>query len=268
MLKIIKGTLLFCFIVIITPVLSQNTEYKEVHELSYRQDGDDYSKQQCLLDISYPVAVEDAPVVVWFHGGGLTGGHREVPEVLTKKGVVVVGVGYRLSPRVEVVDCIDDAAAAVAWVIKNISKYNGDPNKVFVSGHSAGGYLVSMIGFDRSWLQKYGVQADQLAGLIPFSGHTITHFTEREKRGIPGTQAIVDSLAPLYHVRKDAPPTLLITGDRELEMLGRYEENAYFYRMLKVVGHPEVDIMEMQGYDHGMTYPAFPILLKFIKNGL
>jgi len=49
----------------------------------------------------------------------------------------------------------------------------------------------------------------------------------------------VDDLAPLYHVRKDAPPLLLITGDRELEMLGRYKENAYLWRMMKVVGHTD-----------------------------
>jgi hypothetical protein len=60
----------------------------------------------------------------------------------------------------------------------------------------------------------------------------------RAERGIEGTRPVVDDLAPLYHVRKDAPPLLLITGDRELEMLGRYEENAYLMRMMKVVGHP------------------------------
>lgn len=69
--------------------------------------------------------------------------------------------------------------------------------------------------------------------------HAITHFTVRQERGIEGTQPVVDELAPLYHVRKDAPPLLLITGDREMEMMGRYEENAYRMRMMKVVGHPE-----------------------------
>ncbi len=73
---------------------------------------------------------------------------------------------------------------------------------------------------------------------IYYSGHVITHFTIRKERGIKGEQAVVDDLAPLFHVRKDSPPMLLITGDRELEMLGRYEENAYFWRMMQVVKHP------------------------------
>ena len=77
------------------------------------------------------------------------------------------------------------------------------------------------------------------------------------------TQPLIDSLAPLYHVRKDLPPMLLITGDRNLELYGRYEENAYLYRMMKLVGNTTTTLYELQGYDHGgMAVPAFPLLLK------
>ena len=57
---------------------------------------------------------------------------------------------------------------------------------------------------------------------------------------------------------------LLITGNREKELLGRYEEVAYFYRMMKVVEHPDVELMELDGYGHNMVYPAIPLLLNFI----
>ena len=81
---------------------------------------------------------------------------------------------------------------------------------------------------------------------------------------------IFRSLAPMqwvgFHVRKDAPPILLISGDRELEMLGRYEESAYFWRMLKNAGHTDVTLLELDGYNHGqMADPAFPLLLQFMK---
>jgi hypothetical protein len=110
------------------------------------------------------------------------------------------------------------------------------------------------------------VDANDIAGLIPFSGHAITHFTMRKERGIPGTQPIVDEWAPLYHVRADAPPLVLITGDRELELLGRYEENAYLMRMMKVAGHEQTVLYELQGFDHGgMDKPAHSILLKHVK---
>ncbi len=66
-------------------------------------------------------------------------------------------------------------------------------------------------------------------------------------------------------MRADAPPLLLITGDREKEMLGRYEENAYMMRMMKVSGHKDTTILELKGYGHGITKPAFPILLKEIQ---
>ena len=115
-------------------------------------------------------------------------------------------------------------------------------------------------------IENSDIDANDIAGLIPLTGHAITHFTVRDEMGISGTQPIIDKFAPLYHVRKDAPPILLITGNRELEMLGRYEENAYLMRMLKVVGHPDVELMELDGYGHGIGYPSMPILLNKIKD--
>jgi len=121
-----------------------------------------------------------------------------------------------------------------------------------------------MIGLDKSWLGVHGIDANRIAGLIPFSGQTITHFTIRKERGISDKTPVVDNLAPLNHVRADAPPLLLITGDRELELLGRYEENAYLMRMMKIAGHKNTRLFELQGYGHNMTEPAFPLLLNEI----
>ena len=116
------------------------------------------------------------------------------------------------------------------------------------------------------YLEKYNIDANDIAGLIPLTGHTITHFTVRDEMGIKGTQPVIDKYAPLFHVRNNSSPILLITGNRELEMLGRYEENAYLYRMLKVVGHQNVELMELDGYGHGIGYPSMPILLKKINS--
>ena len=64
-------------------------------------------------------------------------------------------------------------------------------------------------------------------------------------------------------MRPSAPPLLLITGDRELELLGRYEENAYLARMMRLAGHKQTRLLELDGSDHGgMAEPAFPLLLK------
>jgi len=245
-------------------ILLAQTGFRTIENIPYKS-GDAYTGERCLLDIRTPEKAGTFPVVVWFHGGGLTGGNKYFPAPLLEGEMVLVAPNYRLSPEVKVTGCIDDAAAAVAWVFEHISDYAGDPEEVIVSGHSAGGYLASMIGLDKQWLAKYGIDADDIDALFPFSGHTITHFTVRKERGIPGTQPVVDELAPLFHVRKDAPPLYLMTGDRELEMLGRYEENAYMYRMMKVAGHEETYLFEFDGHGHGpMVTPGCHVLLKYI----
>ncbi len=114
---------------------------------------------------------------------------------------------------------------------------------------------------------KYGEDVDKVAALIPFSGQAITHYQNRRDRGISDYQPIIDTEAPLYWVRKDCPPILLICGQRERELLGRYEENAYLWRMLQLVGHKNAYLYELDGFDHGTMYgPAHSILLEYIRN--
>ena len=137
-------------------------------------------------------------------------------------------------------------------MVKHIAEYGGDPRRIFVAGHSAGGYLTSMIGLDKRWLEPYGIDPDTtFAALIPYSGQVVTHFARRREMGIPDTQVVVDDMAPFNYVRPDCRPILILSGDREREMLGRYEENAYFWRMMRVAGHPDVRIYEFDGFDHG-----------------
>lgn len=264
-----KFALLFSFLFIGLISIAQTTEYETKTNISYYtaaiNKSDQYINERCVLDIYYPKNTKSFATIVWFHGGGLTGGNKEIPEALKNKGFAIIGVNYRLAPKVKAAKAIDDAAAAVAWTFKNISNYGGDPSLIFVSGHSAGGYLASMIGLDKKYLKKEDIDANKIAGLIPFSGQCITHFEIRKENGIPEKQPTIDSLAPLFHVRADAPPLLLITGDRELEMLGRYEENAYMARMMKLSGHTQTKLYELDGYGHGMTEPAFPLLINEVN---
>lgn len=227
-----------------------------------------YQRERCKLDLYLPETKKGFSTIVWFHGGGLTSGNKKIPEGLKAKGHAVIAINYRLSPKVKVTEILDDAASAVAWVFRNIESFGGDSARVFVSGHSAGGYLTSMLGVNHDLLKAHGIDANKIAGLIPYSGHTITHFTVRKERGVEAKRPIIDEMAPLFHVRADAPPFLLITGDRELEMLGRYEENAYFFRMMKVAGHKDIKIMELDGYGHQIPNPAHPLLLNFVKRVL
>ena len=231
----------------------------------YRE-GDAYCREKCRLLISAPTDEARHPVIVWFHGGGLTGGKAKLPETLCKSGHLVISVGYRLVPNVSVAEIIDDAAAAVAWVFANAPRYGGDTTRVFLAGHSAGGYLVSMLGLDKKYLARYGLDADRLAAIVPYSGQSLTHFAERKAHGIDALTPTIDDLAPMAHLRADAPPIFVISGDREKEMNGRYEENAYFVRMLRLNGHPDVRFVELGGFSHGaMAAPAHYLLLQYIR---
>jgi acetyl esterase/lipase len=263
-----KG-LLFIICTIISYTATAQQQYETAKAIHYYTDSvnrkDSYIDSQCVLDLYYPKGSTNFATIVWFHGGGLTGGHRELPEQLMNKGYAVAGVGYRFSPRVRSPAYIEDAAAAVAWVFQHIKEYGGNDKLIFLSEHSAGGYLDLMITLDKHYLNKYNIDANNIAALIPFSGQAITHFTIRQERGLTATQPVIDSLAPLYYVRKDLPPMVLITGDRNLELYGRYEENAYLYRMMKLVGNTTTTLYELQGYDHvGMAAVAFPLLLKAV----
>jgi len=262
---------IFLFSVLLVSAQSKagSVSYKTELNISYRtgENLDEYMNERCVLDIYYPENIDSFTTVVWFHGGGLSAGEKSIPERLKNRKLAVIAVNYRLSPKVKSPSFIDDAAAAVAWTFKNISKYGGDPKKIVVSGHSAGGYLACMIGLDKHYLAAYGIDANSIEKLVPFSGQMITHFIIRKERGIPDNQPVVDEYAPQFHVRADSPPLYLITGDRELELLGRYEENAYMWRMMKLSGHQQTTLYELDGFNHGgMAEPAFDLLLKIIKN--
>lgn len=244
--------------------------YKTLNEIPYytaeQSQQNEYIQERCKLDLYYPTNIKDFPTVVWFHGGGLKGGRKSIPKELQDQGIAIVAVNYRLFPKAKKPAYLEDAAAAVAWTFQHIKEYGGNPDLIFVAGHSAGGYLTSMLGLDKRWLAAHDIDANQIAGLIPYSGHCITHMTVREEMGIERDQPIIDDMAPLFHARKDAPPILLITGDRELEFPTRYEENAYMHSLLKVVKHPQAQLFELDGFTHGtMVKPGHFLLLKEVS---
>ena len=107
---------------IILTVLSQSVIAQDVKEkIEYKTDtaiqyyseetmkGDNYMQEMCVFDFYYPTNIKDFPTIVWFHGGGLTQGKRSIPEYLKNRGFAIIGVDYRLSPKVKAVECIKDA---------------------------------------------------------------------------------------------------------------------------------------------------------------
>lgn len=262
------SNLLAFFFLLISYGTAFAQKYRTVENISYckNTDTDSYKKERCKLDLYIPTDQKNFSTIVWFHGGGLEEGNKYVPLELKEKGVAVVAVNYRLSPKAKAPSYIEDAAEAVAWAFSHIASYGGDPKKIYVSGHSAGGYLALMVGLDTTYLQQYGVSANQIKGLAPISGQTNTHYTIKKERGQSMAIPQIDQYAPLSFARNNAPAMLLMTGDPKLELPARYEENAHLAAILKQVGHPKTSLYQLQGFDHGGVYaPGCLLMLKWIK---
>jgi acetyl esterase/lipase len=247
-------------------------EYATENNIGYYADArDDYQKEHCKLDVYYPKASKGFPTVVWFHGGGLTAGERYFPGLLKQRGIAVAAVSYRLAPKAQTPSFIEDTAASVAWAMRNIERYGGDPQKVFVAGHSAGAYLIAMIAMDPKWLAAHGLSHRQLAGVIAISGQMSTHPTIRKLRGDKDSRLrpVIDEYAPLYHVAKDLPPIAFVVGGRDIEIEARVEENQLIYATLRAMGHTAVEFHEMSGLNHDTVEKGGQILIpEFIQRTL
>lgn len=266
-----KRNIFLLFFLFCTCIFHAQDLYKTDKSLSYISvsEKDAYRKERCKLDIYYPVEKKSFPTIVWFHGGGLEGGGKHIPRELMNKGFAVIAVDYRLSPQAKNPAYIEDVAAAVAWVFDNIENYGGNKDRIFVSGHSAGGYLALILAMDKKYLEAYGADADKVAAYFPISGQTVTHFTIRKERGLPDGVPIIDEYAPVNKVRKDTPPIILITGDRELEMADRWEENAFLASVAKNIGNKNVRLYELQGFDHGeVVGPGCYLIVNHIRKSI
>ena len=235
--------------------------------------GIEYAERPgCVLDVQYPEATTGFPTVVWFHGGGLTSGSRYFAQFGDSK-IAQVAAGYRLLGKDAKTgaDCIEDAAAAVAWTLKHIAEYGGDPKKVFVGGMSAGAYLSMMVGMAPEYLARHGIRNADLAGIAAISGQATKHFNVRKFSGDTDPQFVpkIDSLAPLAHVSADLPPILCICGQPPYEWKCRSEENRLLIASCAALGHKNAKFVQLDYCDHGRVHnAALPYVVMFVRGRL
>ncbi|MCA9096261.1 MAG: alpha/beta hydrolase [Planctomycetaceae bacterium] len=230
-------------------------EIRIVRDVAYRPDAEtDYERTRCKLDLYLPAETKDAPSILWFHGGSLRFGDKGgaieqgIGKHFAEEGIIFISANYRLHPQVSYPAYVEDAAAAFAFLHGTIETYGGSPRRIFISGHSAGGYLVAMVGLDPQFLAKSKLSPSDIAGVIPVTGQMLTHSTVRKEQEVPETRPVIDAASPCWHVRRDAPPFLNLAGSEDLPT--RAEENIYFISALKAIGHPDATYLQIEGRSH------------------
>ena len=216
----------------------------------------EHPQQEIYLSIPLQQTEGPFPVVVWYHGGGLTIDGPSPVQTLWNNRLAIAEVRYRTSGvEATAVDALEDSTAALAWILDHIADYGGDPKSVFIGGISAGGWLSGMIGMNPNLLAKYGHSHHELKGLILVTGQMTTHFQLKHDLHYErlGTIPVIDEYAPIYWMAPDVPPLVCITGSEGYDMAGRPAENAYMVQMLKVLGHPDATHIVLDGFTHAAT---------------
>jgi acetyl esterase/lipase len=201
----------------IVDALTPSSAYVATTDIAY---GDGPRRK---LDVYVPAALAPgakAPVVVFFYGGswrfGEKADYRFVGTALAAKGIIAVIADYRLFPEVSYPEFLVDTAQAVAWTHREIARYGGDVDRIFIAGHSAGAYDAAMVAFDPRWLAPYGLKPSQFRGFVGLAGpyNFLPIVDEGVKEVFHWPDTPPDS-QPINHVTKDSLPSLLIAAKKD-----------------------------------------------------
>jgi acetyl esterase/lipase len=213
---------------------------EKVKDVAYF-DGPGADKVKHRLDLFLPRGKKDFPVLFFVHGGAWQRGDKAMLGIYSalgsfyaRRGVGAVVINYRLSPAVAHPEHVKDVARAFAWTYKNIARYGGRPDLLFVSGHSAGGHLIALLVTDPSYLKAEGLTVKAIRGAVALSG--VYRIPERYLASVFGTDPEVRKQAsPIEHVRAGLPPFLIVYGDNDYPGCGR-EPSEAFCKALKDKG--------------------------------
>jgi acetyl esterase/lipase len=221
--------------------------------------GREWSGGRGTLDLYLPPEGDGLPVLVFFHGGGLTNGDKERLTPLgvrfVKLGWVVVCPNYRLAPEWYYPAYMEDAAAAFKWVWDNIGSHGGDRGRITVSGGSAGGHITGLLTLNDHFLEAHELSISNITVSIPITGmmDATTAGDGRIAITYRGDAALAGTASPITHVRDDAPPMLLMVADGDTEL--RREQNVRMFEAMKAAGHPAVEFQILEDRTHGSIFP-------------
>ncbi len=205
------------------------------------------------LDVWVPKTPQkDAPVVVFFYGGSWNSGQRGdygfAARAFAEAGFLVVIPDYRLIPTHPFPAFLEDGAAAVAWTENNIAKHGGDPDKIFVAGHSAGAHIGAMITLNTSWLSKAKASRDAIKGFAGIAGpYDFLPMTNPAAIEAFGKLPDQKQSQPITFANKDAPPMVLFNGNKDTTV--KPENATSLAAAQKGVGG-SVEVIIYDGIDH------------------
>jgi acetyl esterase/lipase len=212
-----------------------------------------------FLDIYLPVNKKNAPVLMFVHGGGWRSGskdkkvYKNFANIFAQHGYVTVVLNYRLSGQAKHPVQIEDVASAFAWTYRNIDKYGGDPQKIFISGHSAGGHLVTLLALDPYYLNKLNIPEGAIKGVLALSAiYDITKMRRRSMKTMAEPAfgedpAVWKKVSPINYVRKGLPPFLVLYAQRDTKTL---KEQAKTFANALLKKDNRVTIVEIKHEGH------------------
>lgn len=191
------------------------------------------------LDVYTPLNLtEPAPVVMFIYGGGWAHGDKFEYEfagrALASRGFVVVIPDYRLYPEVKYPEFLEDGARALKWIQDNIAGYHGDPERLFLAGHSAGAYNAVMLALDTSFAKEFGVTIP-INGVAAISGpYDFYPFEYGAVRNAFGDAPNPEGTQPVNLITSDTPPMLLMSGTKD--PIVRMQNTQHFAEKLRQQG--------------------------------
>jgi hypothetical protein len=216
----------------------------------------------CSLDMYLPDTDSPCPVFIFFHGGGLEGGSKDVSEDyknLSFQKIALVSVEYRMYPDARFPEFIEDAAKAINFV-KTYGETNNLFNKIFVGGSSAGAYLAMMNYFDSRYLGKYGIEPDSITGWIFDSGQPTVHYNVLRERGLDYRLVRIDEAAAIFFIDHDIDSScqstlLFIVAENDIP--NRLEQTKL---LLKTMDQYNYDMSKIAfKLISGCTHSSYPI---------
>ncbi len=234
--------------------------YKRHANIAYGADP------QQRLDVYVPetTAAGPRPVIVFWHGGRWRYGdktdYRFVGAALAESGYVAVVANYRHYPQVKMPGFLSDAAQAALWAAAHAKEYGGDPQHLYLMGHSAGAHLAAMVTLDPRYFAAAGQSAPHIAGVIGLSGpYDFLPLLEPDVQDMFGPPPLYPQSQPINFVRSDAPPMLLVHGLQDDTVRPKNSRN--FAAALQAVGAP-VTLKLYPKISHSDTVAALTSLLR------